>query len=338
MNSSPGTCRAVHGRATVIVEVPVELPVQTWFDRSTSRARDWPIERLRAQKAGTRVSVVLPALDAAATVGRVVGMARRLAEDTGLVDEVVVVDAGSRDATAEVAGTAGAVVHHLHDVLPGTGSRAGRGEVLWKSLAVTTGDVVVVVDADLLDPQPQVVTGLLGPLLHDPGVELVKGCYDRSLDGSGETSDRCVTELVARPLISTFYPELAGVVQPLAGEYAGRRRLFEAIPFCGGYGVEIAMLIDTLELRGLGAIAQVDLGRRRHGHRDAAALGRMAAHVSHVVHRRAGVADGGDAPSITQFARDGYGHHAAVTHAVDVAERPPMLGVDGYRHRTATVS
>ncbi|NIZ91916.1 glucosyl-3-phosphoglycerate synthase [Kineococcus rubinsiae] len=316
----------------------MKLPVQTWFDRSTSRARDWPIDRLRAQKAGTRVSVVLAALDEEATVGRVVSMARQLAEDTGLVDEVVVVDSGSRDATAEVAEAAGAVVHHRDDVLPETGSRPGRGEALWKSLAVTTGDVLVFVDADLLDPQPQLITGLLGPLLHDQGVELVKGCYDQPLKGTGETSGGRVTELVARPLVSRFYPELAGVVQPLTGEYAGRRRLFEAIPFSGGHGVEMAMLIDTLELRGVAAIAQVDLGRRQHRHQDTAALGRMAAHVTHVVHQRAGVADAGDAPSITQFARDGYGHYAPVTHAVDVSERPPMISVDAYRHRTAKVS
>lgn len=316
----------------------MKLPVQTWFDRSTSRARDWPIERLRAQKAGTRVSVVLPALDQEATVGRVVGMVRRLAEDTGLVDEVVVVDSGSRDATAAVAEAAGARVHHVDDVLPGTGTRAGRGEALWKSLAVTTGDVVVFVDADLLDPQPQLVTGLLGPLLHDPGVELVRGCHDRPLEGPGDTSGGRVTELVARPLIGTFYPELAGVVQPLAGECAGRRRLLEAVPFCGGAGVEIAMLIDTLELRGLAAIAQVDLGRRQHGHQDAASLGRTAALVAQVVHRRAGVVDPDETPSVTQFARDGYGHYAPVTHTVDVLERPPMLSVDAYRHRTAKVS
>ncbi|MBB2901212.1 glucosyl-3-phosphoglycerate synthase [Kineococcus radiotolerans] len=319
------------------LEVTVKLPVQTWFTRSTSRARDWPIERLRARKAGTRVSVVLPALDEEATVGRVVAMVRRLAEDTGLVDEVVVMDSGSTDGTARAAAEAGATVHHRDEVLPEVGSRPGKGEVLWKSLAVTTGDVVVFVDADLTDPQPQLVTGLLGPLLTDPGVELVKGCYDRPLQGAGATSGGRVTELVARPLISRFYPDLAGVVQPLAGEYAGRRRLLEALPFCGGYGVEIAMLIDTLELRGLSAIAQVDLGRRGHGHQDTAALGRMATQITDVVHRRAG-AGPLDAPTITQFARDGYGRYAPVTHVLDVAERPPMITVAGYGQRAAKVS
>ena len=316
----------------------MKLPVQTWFDRSTSRARDWPIDRLRAHKAGTRVSVVLPALDEEATVGRVVDMVQRLAHDTGLVDEVVVMDSGSTDATAAVAAAAGAAVHHRDDVLPELGSRPGKGEVLWKSLAVTTGDVVVFVDADLTDPQPQLVTGLLGPLLTDPAVELVKGCYDRPLGGAAGASGGRVTELVARPLINRYYPDLAGVVQPLAGEYAGRRRLLEAIPFCGGYGVEIAMLIDTLQLRGLGAIAQVDLGRRSHSHQDTAALGRMAAQIDHVVHRRAVGGDDGPA-TVTQFARDGYGHYAPVTHCVDVAERPPMITVAGYGdHRAAKVS
>jgi glucosyl-3-phosphoglycerate synthase len=315
----------------------VKLPVQTWFDRSTSRARDWPIDRLRAQKAGTRVSVVLPALDEEATVGRVVRMVHRLAHDTGLVDEIVVMDSGSTDDTTRVATEAGATVHHRDEVLPEVGSRPGKGEVLWKSLAVTTGDVVVFLDADLVDPQPQLVTGLLGPLLTDPTVELVKGCYDRPLEGAGSTSGGRVTELVARPLISRFYPDLAGMVQPLAGEYAGRRRLLEAIPFCGGYGVEIAMLIDTLELRGLPAIAQVDLGRRQHSHQDTAALGRMATQITHVVHQRAS-GERSDAPSITQFARDGYGHYAPVTHVLDIAERPPMNTVAGYAQRTAKVS
>ncbi|MGI4895713.1 MAG: glucosyl-3-phosphoglycerate synthase [Janthinobacterium lividum] len=315
----------------------MKLPVQTWFDRSTSRARDWPIERLRAHKSGTRVSVVLPALDEEATVGRVVDMVSRLAQDTGLVDEIVVMDSGSTDATAAVAPAAGATVHHRDEVLPGLGSRAGRGEVLWKSLAVTSGDVVVFLDADLTDPQPQLVTGLLGPLLTDPGVELVKGCYDRPLQGSGHAAGGRVTELVARPLISRFFPELAGVIQPLAGEYAGRRRLLEQIPFSGGYGVEIAMLIDTLRLRGLSSIAQVDLGRRSHPHQDTAALGRMAGQIFHVVHQRASGADG-EAPSITQFARDGYGHYAPVTHTLDVGERPPMLDIEDYGRRAAKVS
>lgn len=315
----------------------MKLPVQTWFDRSTSRARDWPIDRLRAQKAGTRVSVVLPALDEQATVGRVVGMVRRLAEDTGLVDEIVVMDSGSTDDTARLAAEAGAIVHHRDEVLPEVGSRPGKGEVLWKSLAVTTGDVIVFVDADLLDPQPQLVTGLLGPLLTDPTVELVKGCYDRPLKGAGSTSGGRVTELVARPLISRFYPDLAGMIQPLAGEYAARRRLLEAIPFCGGYGVEIAMLIDTLALRGLPAIAQVDLGRRQHSHQDTAALGRMATQITHVVHQRA-LGGSSEAPSVTQFARDGYGHYAPVTHTLAVDERPPMNTVAGYGQRAAKVS
>ncbi|MFB9377112.1 glucosyl-3-phosphoglycerate synthase [Kineococcus gynurae] len=314
----------------------MKLPAQTWFERSTSRARDWPLARLRADKGVTRVSVVLPALNEEATVGGVVRMVRRLADATGLVDEIVVMDSGSTDATAEVAEEAGAVVHHRDHVLPEVGSRPGKGEVLWKSLAVTSGDVVVFVDADLVDPQPQLVTGLLGPLLADPQVELVKGCYDRPLAGAGAASGGRVTELVARPLLAQHFPELCGVVQPLAGEYAGRRRLLEAIPFRAGYGVEIAMLIDALQLRGLSAIAQVDLGRRAHGHQDTAALGRMAAQIVATVQDRA--TGGSEGAEITQFVRDGYGRYAPVTHRFDTSERPPMITVEGYTSAQALVS
>src|SRR5581483_5731743 len=183
----------------------------------TSRADDWPVPLLRRHKRGRRVSVVLPALDEESTVGPIVTAIRReLVETTGLVDELVVVDSGSRDATAAVASAAGATVVHRADVLPQLGDYTGKGETLWKSLAATSGDIVVFCDADLTTFSPTYITGLLGPLLTAPDVHLVKGAFDRPLGR--------VTELVARPVLALHWPDLAGVVQPLAGEYAGRRR------------------------------------------------------------------------------------------------------------------
>ena len=207
---------------------------QTWFHRRTSAAPDWPVERLVERKGGVRVSVVLPALDEEPTVGEIVAGVRRLADRTGLVDEIVVIDSGSVDRTAAVAAAAGATVHHRDDILPEVGSRPGKGEVLWKALQVTAGDIIVYVDADLTDFGEHYVTGLLGPLLTDDSVLMVKAFYDRPLLDVAAAGGGRVTELMARPLLGLLRPELAGVIQPLAGEYAARRSLLEQLPFAAG--------------------------------------------------------------------------------------------------------
>ncbi|WP_279582470.1 glucosyl-3-phosphoglycerate synthase [Fodinicola feengrottensis] len=217
-----------------------------WFAQQTTAAGDWPVERLRAAKDLTVVSVVLPALNEERTIGTIVEGIGKLAERTSLVDEIVVLDSGSTDRTAEVARQAGASVFHRDDVLADHGSRPGKGEALWKALYVTHGDVIVYVDADLLDFGEHYITGLLGPLLTDPETLLVKAFYDRPLLDVSLTGGGRVTELMARPLLCAFFPELAGVVQPLAGEYAARRSLLESLPFAPGYGVETGLLIDTL--------------------------------------------------------------------------------------------
>jgi glucosyl-3-phosphoglycerate synthase len=299
-----------------------------WFAHRTSKAADWPVERLVAAKGDTVVSVVLPALDEEPTVGGIVATVRQLAADTGLVDEIVVVDSGSVDRTAEVARAAGATVHHRDDILPAHGSRPGKGEVLWKALAVTRGDILVYVDADLVDFQRHFVTGLLGPLLTDETVELVKAFYDRPLLDVSAASGGRVTELAARPLLNAYFPELAGMVQPLAGEYAARRGLLESLPFAAGYGVETGLLIDTACTRGLDVIAQVDLGARTHGHQDTGALGRMAATIVHTILDRA---DPGSPlwTSLTQFRRTD-GTIVPVEAEVAGAARPPMSSIVEY--------
>ncbi|ADJ44577.1 glycosyl transferase [Amycolatopsis mediterranei S699] len=253
--------------------------VGTWLARRSSKAEDWTTEELVAAKRGTTVSVVIPARNEEATVGAIVAAIREeLQEHHALVDEILVVDSHSTDATAEVAAAAGADVVAQDAVFPALEGLAGKGEALWKGVAATTGDLVVFVDGDLHDFTTSYVTGLLGPLLTDPSVAYVKGFYHRPLGDQADGGGR-VTELVARPLLNMFWPELSGFVQPLAGEYAGRREVLESIPFVVNYGVEIGHLIDLTELRGLDALAQVDLGHRVHRHQSTQALGRMAGQI-----------------------------------------------------------
>jgi glucosyl-3-phosphoglycerate synthase len=269
------------------------------------------------------VSVVLPALDEEATVGRIVERIRHdLVERTPLVDELVVVDSGSTDRTVEVATAAGATVVRREDVLPDLPVRPGKGEVLWRSLAATTGDVVAFVDSDLRDFTASFVTGLLGPLLTDPAVQFVKATYDRPMREAPTGGGR-VTELVARPLLALHWPDLAGFVQPLGGEYAARRELLEQLPFPCGYGVEFGLLVDTYARLGLDAMAQVDLSRRKHRNQDLHKLGRMAIEILQVAERRLG-RDVAEPVLLTQFVRaaDGYG---VVTSDMTEPERPPMV-------------
>jgi glucosyl-3-phosphoglycerate synthase len=294
-----------------------------WFAANTSTAAAWPIELVRTLKADTTVSVVLPALDEEATVGPIVRGVLALGD---LVDEVVVMDSGSVDRTARNAREAGARVVHRDDVLPELGSRPGKGEVMWKALAATSGDLVVYLDADLIEFGPHFVPALIGPLLADAQIKLVKAFYDRPLLDLSATGGGRVTELTARPLLNLHFPELAGVVQPLAGECAARRTLLEALPFAADYGVEIAMLIDTLRHAGLPALAQVDLGERRHGHQSTAALGRMAAVILQAVTARLGHDTN---PELTQFERVD-GRVQPIVTPILTDDRPPMRTVPGY--------
>ncbi|MGY2083234.1 glucosyl-3-phosphoglycerate synthase [Blastococcus sp. SYSU DS0539] len=315
---------------------------RAWFADRTTTARSLaevdPAALLHAKRrGGHRISVVLPARNEAATVGRLVAdLHERWVRRVPLVDELVVVDSDSTDATAAVARAAGADVVATTDVLPTHGTRRGKGEALWKSLAATTGDLVVFLDADLLGDVAHYVPGLLGPLLTDPQVDYVKGCYTRPLqvgDAVVPAGGGRVTELTARPLLNALWPELAGFVQPLGGEYAGRRSVLEQVPFVAAYGVEVGLLVDLLRLGGLASLAQVDLGERRHTSQGVEALGEMAGQVVATVLARAAAAP---QPSglLTQFRHDGAGF-VPRTSAVAVDERPPMASVPEYRARLA---
>ncbi|WP_328748353.1 glucosyl-3-phosphoglycerate synthase [Streptomyces sp. NBC_00285] len=307
--------------------------VERWLATRSWSVTDRPLHRIMAAKRGTgrTVSVVLPALNEEETVGDIVSVIRHdLMQQVPLVDEIVVVDSGSTDRTSEVAAAAGARVVHRDDILPRIPAVPGKGEVLWRSLLATSGDIVCFIDADLKEFSSDFVSGIVGPLLTDPEVDLVKGMYDRPLGGAAGQGGR-VTELMARPLLNMHWPQLAGFVQPLGGEYAARRSLLEQLPFPVGYGVELGMLVDSLHLVGLDALAQVDVGVRKHRHQDGQALGRMSAAIYRTAQLR--LARGHMIrPSLTQFERGRDGFEPR-TYSVDTEERPPMVEIAEYAKR-----
>ena len=306
---------------------------RTWFTRRTTAASDWPRARVQAHKGDQQVTVIIPARDEESTVGAIVAAIRAelMCGSTPLVDDLVVVDSDSSDATARVAREAGARVVATTEVLPDIPTVAGKGEAMWRGLAATDGDVVVFLDADLRSFTPDYVVALLGPILSEPSVHLVKACYDRPLVSDGGRrvmGGGRVTELVARPLLNLHWPELAGVAQPLAGEYAVRRELIESLPIPCGYGVEFALLVDTAAKLGLDAVAQVDLGERRHRHQEDQRLGLMAAEIWQVALDRldAGnvVRRPGDSIAEFTYGPDGV---TMTDHVVDVLVRPPLAEV-----------
>jgi glucosyl-3-phosphoglycerate synthase len=293
----------------------------------TFHHRHFDVDHLLEAKRGRRVSVCLPARDEESTVGRVVATIRReLIERRPLVDELLVIDDGSADGTAAAARAAGAKVVTASAVLAehdGQAGDGGKGAALWKALYASRGDVVVFCDADVKNFGPRFVVGLVGPLLLDEDLAFVKGFYDRPLDGRPGEGGR-VTELVARPLISLFFPHLAGIVQPLAGECAGRRDVLELLPFVEGYGVDLGLLIDVVERFGLASIAQSDLGVRVHRNRSLDDLAPQALAVMQTALARAGAGlDGTWSPVLVRPGVEPL--------TVAVGERPPMVEVPAYR-------
>ncbi len=241
---------------------------------------EFPAERLRNERTET-ISVCVPARDEAATIAGVVGPLVALRE-TGVVDQVVVVDDDSRDATGEIARRLGAQVHRAAELMPEFGPGLGKGDAMWRSLSVLTGELVCFVDGDSEDFDAHFPCGLLGPLVCAEGVQFVKGFYRRPFKHNGATQPTGggrVSELTARPLLAAFYPELATVRQPLAGEIAARRELLEAMAFCTCYAVDVGLLIDVYAAVGIDALAQVDLDVRQNRHQPLEALVPMASAV-----------------------------------------------------------
>jgi glucosyl-3-phosphoglycerate synthase len=274
---------------------------------------------------GTRVSVCIPCRNEAATVGSIVNQIVCTLTEPGavFVDELLVLDDGSTDATAAVAAAAGASVVRVSDVLPEAGPGSGKGNVLWASVAASTGDVVVWCDGDLLSFTPDYIRRLVAPFLLDPTVKFVKAFYERLLDANGEGGGRN-TELVARPLMALLFPSLAELQQPLAGEYAARREVLERVPFAQGYGVEVGLLIDVARLAGAESMVQVDLGVRRHRHRPLRELSPQAGEIMHAILRRTTLM----LPASFDLQVSGRGPVPLRVH-----ERPPLIDVPGYRPR-----
>jgi glucosyl-3-phosphoglycerate synthase len=300
----------------------MSLRARSWHRTNTFAHRQFPVDRIAAQRSHT-VSVCLPARNEESTIGPILHELMPLI-DAGAVDQVAVLD-DSNDATAEISRSLGAEVYAQHRLMPEFGPVLGKGDAMWRSLAVLTGEVVCFLDADSEQFGAHFACGLLGPLLCEGRVSFVKGFYRRPFrladvtvsDGGGR-----VTELTARPLLNLFYPELAAVEQPLAGEVAARRELLQRLPFVSGYGVDIALLIDAYKLIGLDGIAQVDLDVRQNAHKSLSDLGPMAYAVLHAVSVRL-QRDGrlsGPLPA-TFLARGAHGPDALSTEQI---ERPPI--------------
>ncbi len=322
----------------------ISILVDKWFAENTFHADEFEdLKQLVAHKEAQHVtiSLALPALNEEETVGRVIKTLKRaLMDHVPLLDEIVLIDSNSTDRTREIAARLGVPMFIHQELLPALKARPGKGEALWKSLLVTRGDIIVWIDTDIVNIHPRFVYGVVGPMLLNPQIQFVKGFYRRPLKvgekiqagGGGR-----VTELTARPLLNLFYPELSGVIQPLSGEYGGRRALLEQLRFFSGYGVETGLLIDVFEKCGLPAIAQVDLLERIHHNQSLTALSKMSFAILQTVisklERRYGQAFLDDVNKSMKLIRYEDGNYLLDVEEIAERDRPPMIEVPEYRTR-----
>ncbi|MGD0611110.1 MAG: glucosyl-3-phosphoglycerate synthase [Anaerolineales bacterium] len=322
----------------------ISILVDKWFAENTFHADEFSdLKQLMIlkEKQGTTISLALPALNEEETVGKVITTVKKaLMDDVPLLDEIVLIDSDSTDRTRQIAEGLGIPTYIHQKLLPELGARTGKGEALWKSLLVTKGDIVAWIDTDIINIHPRFVYGIIGPLLLNRNIQLAKGFYRRPIrmgrkfqaSGGGR-----VTELAARPLLNLFYPELSGVVQPLSGEYAGRREALDQAVFFSGYGVETGLLIDIFERFGLRSIAQVDLLERIHRNQGLEALSKMSFAIIQTVLRkienryeRTIVEDVNKTMKLIRHSQDGY---YLTVEEIAERERPPMISLPAYLER-----
>ena len=320
----------------------ISILVDKWFAENTYQADEFSdLQHLLElkQRQGVTISLALPALNEEETVARVIRTVHRaLVERVPLLDEIVLIDSESTDRTRQIAERLGVPVHVHQRLLPRLGARVGKGEALWKSLLVTRGDLIVWIDTDIVNIHPRFIYGVIGPLLLDRRVQFVKGFYRRPQRVGGKLQaggGGRVTELTARPLLNLFFPELSGVIQPLSGEYGGRRSVLEQVPFFSGYGVEAGLLIDVFERFGLRAIAQVDMLERIHHNKPLEALSRMSFAIIQAViarvERRYGGAILEEVNKSMKLIRYQGGEYFLDVDEVIEGERPPMESLPEYR-------
>lgn len=338
------TTRPPAHESELLGQSAISVLVDKWFAENTYHADEFSdlnylLELKNQQKLS--ISLALPSLNEQETVGSVIQTIQEaLVDQVPLLDEIILMDSNSTDKTREIAESLGVPVYVHQHVLPKHGSRPGKGEALWKSLYVTRGDIIVWVDTDIVNIHPRFVFGLLGPLLVNPDIQFIKGFYRRPLKvgekiqagGGGR-----VTELTARPLLNLFYPELSGIIQPLSGEYGGRRSALEKLVFFSGYGVETGLLIDVFEKFGLGAIAQVDLRERIHHNQPLESLSKMSFAIIQTVMRKLEARYGQgileDVNKSMKLIRYEPGRLFLDVEEVAERERPAMLEIPEYQQR-----
>jgi len=293
------------------------------------------------KKRDLTVSLCLPTLNEEKTIGKEVILFRsELMQRLPLIDEIAVIDSGSKDRTREIAASFGADVYLASDILPSTGENRGKGENLWKAIYQLKGDIIVYIDADIKNIHPRFVYGLVAPLVLREEIKYVKAFYDRPLaysEGIRPSGGGRVTEILIRPLFSLFFPELSGIIQPLSGEYAVRREVLERIPFPIGYGVETSHLIDVYAQWGIEAFAQTDLDRRVHRNQQTSDLGKMAFGILQTFFKRL-EAQGhiADLPVMQNVLKQFQAHEREYeTIEIDIQEieRPPMITIPEYREK-----
>ena len=324
------------------VDYTISVVVDKWFAENTFHAHEFEdiaqLVKLKEQQ-GLTISLGLPTLNEQATIGSVIKtMRKRFMHDYPLLDEIVVIDSNSSDNTVEIATALGVPVVKHPDVLTQYGVWSGKGEALWNSLYILRGDLIAWIDTDIVNIHPRFVYGILGPLIREPRLMYVKGFYQRPLRLGRKLQARGggrVTELCARPLLNLFYPELSGFVQPLAGEYAGRRTVLEQVPFFVGYGVETGLLIDLWSRFGLAAMGQVDLEERVHRNQSLHALSKMAFEITQVVMQRVGEAHGIElveqinrSMKLIRYENADFDLQVA---DIQIRERPPIMTLPEYQ-------